>query len=74
MLIPVLMVAIQDGVRGVREVGPVALLIGAVFSGGQSAILFFLGSPELVDIIPPLLALVVLALMMRVWQPKKYLP
>ena len=70
MLIPVLMVAIQDGVRGVREVGPVALLIGAVFSGGQSAILFFLGSPELVDIIPPLLALVVLALMMRVWQPK----
>ena len=70
MLIPVLMVAIQDGIRGVREVGPVALLIGAVFSGGQSAILFFLGSPELVDIIPPLLALVVLALMMRVWQPK----
>ena len=70
MLIPVLMVAIQDGVRGVREVGPVALLIGAVFSGGQSAILFFLGSPELVDIIPPLLALVVLALIMRVWQPK----
>ena len=70
MLIPVLMVAIQDGVRGVREVGPVALLIGAVFSGGQSAILFFLGSPELVDIIPPLLALVALALIMRVWQPK----
>ena len=32
---PVLVVAIQDGVRGVREVGPVALLIGAVFSGGQ---------------------------------------
>lgn len=70
MLIPVLMVAIQDGVRGLREVGPVALLIGAVYSGGQSLVLFVLGSPELADIIPPLVALVVLALIMHRWQPR----
>ena len=64
------MVAIQDGMRGIREVGLVALMTGVIFSGGQAAILMLLGSPELVDIIPPLLSLVALALVMRSWQPK----
>ncbi len=69
-IVPVLMVAIQDGMRGIREVGLVALMTGVIFSGGQAAILMLLGSPELVDIIPPLLSLVALALVMRSWQPK----
>lgn len=69
-IVPVLMVAIQDGLRGIREVGLVALMTGVIFSGGQAAILMLLGSPELVDIIPPLLSLVALALVMRSWQPK----
>ena len=69
-LVPVLVVAIQDGMRGIREVGLVALMTGVIFSGGQAAILILLGSPELVDIIPPLLSLVALALVMRSWQPK----
>ena len=51
--VPLLMVAIQDGMRGIREVGLVALMTGVIFSGGQAAILMLLGSPELVDIIPP---------------------
>ena len=70
MLIPVLMVVIQDGIRGLRETGLVALIVGAVYSGGQSLLLLTLGNPELVDIIPPLLSLIVLALIMRAWQPK----
>ena len=69
-LIPVLLVAIQDGLRGIREVGLVALIVGLVYSGGQSVLLAGLGNPELVDIIPPLLALVALALIMQKWQPK----
>ncbi|MFW7401233.1 MAG: L-lactate permease, partial [Rothia mucilaginosa] len=69
-IVPVLMIAIQDGMRGIREVGLVALMTGVIFSGGQAAILILLGSPELVDIIPPLLSLVALALVMRSWQPK----
>ena len=69
-IVPVLMVAIQDGMRGIREVGLVALMTGVIFSGGQAAILMLLGSPELVDIIPPLLALIALALIMQKWQPK----
>ena len=68
--VPLLMVAIQDGMRGIREVGLVALMTGIIFSGGQAAILMLLGSPELVDIIPPLLSLVALALVMQKWQPK----
>ena len=68
--VPLLMVAIQDGLRGIREVGLVALMTGVIFSGGQAAILMLLGSPELVDIIPPLLSLVALALVMQKWQPK----
>ena len=69
-LIPVLLVAIQDGIRGIREVGLVALMVGVIYSGGQSVLLAALGNPELVDIIPPLLALVALALVMQKWQPK----
>ena len=69
-IVPLLMVAIQDGIRGIREVGLVALMTGVIFSGGQVAILMLLGSPELVDIIPPLLSLVALALVMQKWQPK----
>ena len=64
-LIPLLLVAIQDGLRGIREVGLVALMVGVIYSGGQSVLLATLGNPELVDIIPPLLALV-----MQTWQPK----
>ena len=69
-LIPVLLVAIQDGIRGIREVGLVALMVGLIYSGGQSVLLAALGNPELVDIIPPLLALIALALIMQKWQPK----
>ena len=69
-LIPVLLVAIQDGLRGIREVGLVALMVGVIYSGGQSVLLAALGNPELVDIIPPLLALIALALVMQKWQPK----
>ena len=70
LLTPVLLVVIQDGLLGLRETGLVALIVGAVYSGGQSLLLQVLGNPELVDVIPPLLALVALALIMRVWQPK----
>ncbi|MDO5751024.1 MAG: L-lactate permease [Rothia sp. (in: high G+C Gram-positive bacteria)] len=70
VIIPVILVTIQDGMRGLREVGPLALLVGLIFSGTQSLLLLGMGSPELVDIIPPLVTLVALALIMRVWQPK----
>ncbi|GAA1757196.1 L-lactate permease [Rothia terrae] len=69
LFIPLLLVAILDGVRGIKETWWVALLIGFVVSAAQAIVLVALG-PDLVDIIPPLLGLVVLALIMRKWQPK----
>ena len=66
-LIPVLLVAIQDGLRVPREVGLVALIVGLIYSGGQSVLLAGLSNLELVDIIPPLLALIALALIMQRW-------
>ena len=58
--IPLLLVFILDGMRGVRQTGIHALITGVVFTGLQSLVLVTMG-PELVDIIPSLVALVVLA-------------
>ncbi len=69
-LVPVLVVAIQDGLRGIREVGLVALATGIVISGLQSIMLWVLQDPELIGIVPPLVGLVFLAVVMRFWQPK----
>lgn len=52
-LVPVLVVAIQDGLRGIREVGLVALATGIVISGLQSIMLWVLQDPELIGIVPP---------------------
>lgn len=70
LLVPTLLVAVLDGWRGVRETWPVLLLVGVVFSGMQTAVLYLLG-PELVDIIPPLAGMGALALFMRVWTPAR---
>lgn len=68
VFIPLLIVLVQDGLRGVRQVGWVALVIGIVVSGLQALILTTVG-PELVDIVPPLVGLVILALICMKWQP-----
>jgi len=59
-----------DGWRGVRETWPVLLVVGGVFSGVQTAVLYLLG-PELVDIIGPLAAMGSLAAFMQVWRPRR---
>ena len=69
-LVPVLVVAIQDGLRGIRGVGLVALATGIVISGLQSIMLWVLQDPELIGILPPLVGLVFLAVVMHFWQPK----
>lgn len=67
-LIPLILVAILDGFRGIRQTWPAWLIIGIVFSGAQSLVLWLAG-PELTDILPPLLAMVTLAGLCRIWQP-----
>lgn len=69
LFVPFLLIFILDGFRGVSETWPVLALIGILFSGLQSLVLYFLG-PELVDILPPLVCMGTLALFMQFWQPR----
>lgn len=69
LFIPLLLICVLDGLKGARETWPVLLVIGVLFSGLQSVILYALG-PELVDIIPPLVSMGALALFMQFWQPR----
>lgn len=68
-LVPLLLLLMADGKRGVKEVWPLGVVVGAVFSLSQwwSANHF---SVELTDIVSSLAGLAAAVLMMRVWQPK----
>ncbi len=68
IFVPLIIVAVLDGMRGIRQVGLVALIIGFVVSLIQSLLLLTVG-PELVDIVPPLVGLVLLALICMKWKP-----
>lgn len=70
LLVPFLLIAILDGLRGLRETWPATLLVTLVFSGVQAGVLWFLG-PELADLGAGLSAMVALFLLGRVWQPRR---
>lgn len=67
-MIPMLLLFITDGVRGIKQTWPVLILTGLLFSGTQAITLYFIG-PELTDIIAPLVSMIALAVFMRIWQP-----
>lgn len=69
VFIPVLLVVILDGRRGLRETGGIALAIGFLVSGLQSVFLWVAG-PELVDIIPPLVGMAAMAFLLQFWTPR----
>jgi lactate permease len=70
LFVPLLLILVLDGFRGVSETWPVLLVIGVLFSGLQTLTLYFLG-PELTDIVAPLASMGTLALFMQFWQPKR---
>lgn len=67
---PFLLVMILDGWRGVRETWPVTLAVSVGYSVVQATILLTLG-PELADIIPGLVAMVIVFIVGRMWTPKR---
>ncbi|ROZ63957.1 L-lactate permease [Kocuria soli] len=69
VFIPLLLVAILDGRRGLRETGGLALVIGVLVSGLQSLFLWVAG-PALADIIPPLVGMLAMALVLKYWSPR----
>jgi lactate permease len=69
LFVPLLLVLMADGRRGVRQTWPVALVVGVTFAVAQwvSATWF---SVELTDIVASLAGLLAAVAFLRVWQPK----
>jgi lactate permease len=69
MFVPLLLLLIVDGRRGLKEVWPVALFTGLSFAGAQFVTSNFI-SVELTDIVASLVGLAAAVVFMRFWQPR----
>ncbi len=67
-VVPLILVLIVDGRRGVRQVWPFALAVGLAFGAAQFVAANWI-SAELTDVIAALVGLAVGVAMLRVWQP-----
>ena len=70
LLVPLWVVLIMDGVRGVREVWPAIVVAGITFAVTQFLISNLVG-PELPGIASALISLVSLAILLRYWKPRR---
>ncbi|MRV76809.1 L-lactate permease [Duganella sp. FT92W] len=68
LFVPFWLVFMMDGMRGVKEVWPGALVAGGSFAVTQYFTSNFIG-PELPDITSALVSLVSLTVLLKVWQP-----
>ena len=69
LFVPLALVAIVDGRRGIRETWPAAVLCGVVFAVAQYATSNFVSVP-LADVVASLVAAAAVVLLVRVWQPR----
>ncbi|KPN16522.1 lactate transporter [Arthrobacter sp. Edens01] len=70
LVVPLILVFLVDGKRGVRQTWPVALVAGVVFGLAQFvASNFFV--VELTDVVAAVATVIAVLLMLRVWQPKE---
>ncbi|MCC9144440.1 MULTISPECIES: L-lactate permease [unclassified Arthrobacter] len=68
LVVPLILVFLVDGKRGLRQTWPVALVAGAAFGLAQFvASNFFI--VELTDVVAAVVTVVAVLLMLRVWQP-----
>ena len=70
LFVPLVLVAIVDGWRGIRETWPVALVCGLVFGVAQYATSNFISVP-LADVVASLLSAAAVVAMVRVWHPRR---
>jgi len=70
LIVPLILVGMVDGMRGVRQTWPAAMVGGAAFAVGQFACSNYL-SVELTDIVASLLSVGALVVFLRVWQPSE---
>ncbi|MEU8611137.1 L-lactate permease, partial [Actinoplanes sp. NPDC048791] len=68
VVVPLVLVAVIDGRRGVRQTWPAAVVAGVVFAAGQFVASNYISVP-LTDIIASLLAAAAVVLLLRFWRP-----
>jgi len=69
LLVPLALVAIVDGRRGMRDTWPVAVVCGVVFAVAQYATSNFVSVP-LADVVASLVSVAAVVGMVRVWHPR----
>ncbi|MFW9619563.1 MAG: lactate permease LctP family transporter [Sulfurospirillum sp.] len=72
IIIPLWIVAMMDGWRGVKEVWPAAIVAGGSFALSQYLTSNFIG-PELPDVTSAILSIVSLTVFLKFWKPKNVL-
>jgi lactate permease len=68
VIVPLVLVAVVDGRRGVRQTWPVALIAGLTFGIGQFVASNYISVP-LTDIIAALVSAAAVVALLRVWRP-----
>ncbi|WP_109596652.1 L-lactate permease [Actinoplanes xinjiangensis] len=68
VVVPLVLVAVVDGRRGVRQTWPVALVAGLTFGAGQFVASNYVSVP-LTDIVAALVSAAAVVLLLRVWRP-----
>ncbi len=70
LVVPLILVGMVDGARGIRQAWPAAVVGGLVFAVAQFVCSNYV-SVELTDIVASLLATGAIVLLLRVWQPSE---
>lgn len=68
MFVPLILVFIVDGTRGIRETWPIAVLAGLAFALSQFITSNFI-AVEITDVVASVVTLMVVLLVLRVWKP-----
>ena len=68
VIVPLVLVMVIDGRRGVRQTWPAALVAGIVFAGAQFVASNYISVP-LTDIIASLVSAAAVVLLLRIWRP-----
>jgi lactate permease len=70
LFVPLILVGMVDGWRGVKAVWPAAMVGGATFAVGQFVCSNYI-SVELTDIVASLLSIAAIVAFLRIWQPEE---
>ncbi|MBC9957175.1 L-lactate permease [Yimella sp. cx-51] len=69
LFVPLMLVALVDGKRGMKQTWPIAIVVGIAFGVAQWVSATWI-SVELTDVIGALVALAAAVIMLRFWQPQ----